>query len=522
VGKKRKNTSNDGPKPLLAINYCRVSGQYDEREASLDSQRDANNKAARDAGAVVVATKTEKHSGQYLWEREVLSEVREMLREGKANTVVVYALDRLSRSQEHIAILYAEIRRAGGQLISATEGAFADTPIGQLIMSVYAFKARAELESIRDRTSRGRAMKINRGLWPGAGGDRYGYRNTWREDAVTGKRKHTGDREISEDEGKIVQRIYTLIADQVAPSGVADQLNSEGIPTRSQSLGRKFTGCGQWNKDIIRKIVRDPIYTGTADVHIGETAVTLELPAIVDKALWQRANDALDARLRYDRSQGARWFMLRGLVYCGECERRCDIVIGGAKIAYYRCRANRTGRNCEQPHVRVEKVHSDAWDSLSAVMANPEKLRKAAERANRKGAPEREALQATITQMRAKVEKIEGQIERTIARIARAADEDEAELFEAQLGQLRADRSTATRAVDECIAQMESAQHVHIDVDAIVRTGLEVLTTRKEALSEEMRRRLFEATKVRVVLSGSSVRVDFPGTTRVQAGRSTS
>ena len=235
----RKSSSDNTPtKQLLAVNYCRVSGEYDEREASLDSQREANERAARNAGAIVVDTEVEKHTGKELWERPALTEVREMLRTGKANTVVVYALDRFSRSQEHVAILYGEIQRAGGKLISATEGAFEDTPIGQLILSVYAFKARAELESIKDRVMRGKARKINTGAFTGGGGDRFGYRFL-REDTKEKKNKNTGRRVIHDEEAETVRSIFKMIASGDSATTVANHLNALGIPTRSEGIGRK-------------------------------------------------------------------------------------------------------------------------------------------------------------------------------------------------------------------------------------------------------------------------------------------
>src|SRR5262249_5790415 len=163
------------PTRLKAINYCRVSGKYDTREASIETQEKANLKAAKDSGAEIIATLRERHTAADLWERKELSEAREMIRNGEANSIVVYALDRLIGDQAHLWIIYDECKRAGGEIICATEK-FENTPMGKLIMGIYAFKAETERVSIRDRTMRGRQDKLEKGRLSGSHGHKFGYR----------------------------------------------------------------------------------------------------------------------------------------------------------------------------------------------------------------------------------------------------------------------------------------------------------------------------------------------------------
>src|SRR5262249_19423275 len=104
--KSSRHPTKIGDGQLRLINYCRVSGRNDEREASIDSQEKANRKAAQERGAKIVTTLHERYTAKFLWERKELSEAREMIRDGRANGIVVYALDRLVRTQEHLWIIF--------------------------------------------------------------------------------------------------------------------------------------------------------------------------------------------------------------------------------------------------------------------------------------------------------------------------------------------------------------------------------------------------------------------------------
>src|SRR5919201_451932 len=100
-------------------------------------------------------------------ERPGLDELRRLLREGAADVVVAYAVDRLSRNQNHIGVLFDEVQRAGARLEFVTEK-FEDTAVGRFILAARAFIAEVEREKIVERTTRGRVERARQGKIPQA------------------------------------------------------------------------------------------------------------------------------------------------------------------------------------------------------------------------------------------------------------------------------------------------------------------------------------------------------------------
>src|SRR5947207_15913888 len=85
--------------------YCRVSTDPQEDNTSFDEQEAAGREYCREHGLIVGMVHRETWSGYQYRERKKLSLMRERYREGKIQGVVIRTLDRLSRSQTHVAIL---------------------------------------------------------------------------------------------------------------------------------------------------------------------------------------------------------------------------------------------------------------------------------------------------------------------------------------------------------------------------------------------------------------------------------
>ena len=94
--------------------------------------------------------------------------------------MVAYAVDRLSRNQNHIGVLFDEIEQAGARLEFVTER-FEDTAVGRFILAARAFVGEVEREKIGERTTRGKLERARSGRIPQAfGRGCYGYSTTRR------------------------------------------------------------------------------------------------------------------------------------------------------------------------------------------------------------------------------------------------------------------------------------------------------------------------------------------------------
>ena len=161
---------------LRAIVYSRVSTDAQERDGtSLDTQERASQEYVGANGWTLVESIRDSASGSSL-DRSGIEKVRQLLRQGAVDMIVAYAVDRLSRNQNHIGVLFDEVEQAGARLQFVTEK-FEDTAIGRFILAARAFIGEVEREKIAERTMRGKAERARSGKIPqGTGKGCYGYR----------------------------------------------------------------------------------------------------------------------------------------------------------------------------------------------------------------------------------------------------------------------------------------------------------------------------------------------------------
>ena len=126
----------------MHIGYARVSTQ----DQSLDLQRDAFNKAGceRIYEDLISGSSTE---------RPGLTQALNALREG--DTLVLWRLDRLGRSLQHLIEIVNELESRGIGFKSLTEGIDTTTNSGKLVFHVFGALAEFERDLIRERTMAG-------------------------------------------------------------------------------------------------------------------------------------------------------------------------------------------------------------------------------------------------------------------------------------------------------------------------------------------------------------------------------
>ena len=147
---------------VRAVIYVRGSTDAQEKDGtSLETQQQACIDYCDTAGWHVVESVPDTLSG-YDLDRPGLERVRQLLREGAVDVVLAYALDRLSRNQNHIGILLDEVQRVGARLEFVAER-FEDTATGRFILAARAFTAEIEREKIAERTMRGKVERARSG-----------------------------------------------------------------------------------------------------------------------------------------------------------------------------------------------------------------------------------------------------------------------------------------------------------------------------------------------------------------------
>ena len=217
----------------IAAIYCRVSTEDQEREGtSLQTQLEACLKYCQDKEYQVAYRFSEAFSGLTL-ERPKLNELRELIRNGQIDVIVVYCLDRLSRDPTHGVILTQELEKHGVKLEAVTEDVD-NTEFGKLISYIRGFASKLEAEKIKERTERGRRARAKEGRMPGGFQITYGY------DYIPVSQKNGGRRVINENEAKWVRQIYQwLVNDGLSVNSIRDRLRALNVPAKKVDIGAR-------------------------------------------------------------------------------------------------------------------------------------------------------------------------------------------------------------------------------------------------------------------------------------------
>ena len=284
--------------------YARVSSQEQAEEGYSIGEQEEKLKAY----CVAMGYKVNRvavdpgYSGASL-DRPGIKEVIADVKRGRCKKVVVWKLDRLSRSQKDTLILLEDVFFPNGcAFVSLNENFDTATPIGRCIVGVLAAFAQMERENIRIRTSMGKAAAIRAGKYTGPCAP-FGYKYEWKEN---GKRELVPDPYSS----MIVKEIYSMYNSGASLGEVGRHLESTyGLfSDLKTNIGSK-----------VGRMLRNPVYAG--QVHIGPEVFEGMHQALVSMEAWQAANVRLSDNIQaFDRANRAG--LLSGILFCGCCGAR--------------------------------------------------------------------------------------------------------------------------------------------------------------------------------------------------------
>jgi DNA invertase Pin-like site-specific DNA recombinase len=355
----------DMSKNNAALVYCRVSSGLLAEGTSLESQRDACVEYAIKLGYMVSSVYEEVFSGAELFARPKLSLARADIRAGKVRAVIAYSIDRLTRSEAHLAILIDECSRAGCRLIFVTGDSSA----------AEAYAADLERQNIRERTSRGRRAKLLRGSVVFPGSNLYGYR----PDHAAGVYR------VEESEAHIVRRIFAMCSQGRGMHSIASTFNREGIPSPKSD---KWVGA-RWSSGTVSMILNSRSYMGEEvcwKTKRGEgqrdfvrpESEWVRLPdgvrpAIISEELWEACQQNIHARAARMRNNRYYPTLLRGHIFCAECGAtmiRSYFKRGKYEYLKYRCgsRWRPFDTGCRGEAVSLDAVTQWAWEKVKETL----------------------------------------------------------------------------------------------------------------------------------------------------------
>jgi DNA invertase Pin-like site-specific DNA recombinase len=268
----------------LAQPFNSLDAQRESAEAYIASQRHmgwtALERRYEDGG----------YTGANL-ERPALRALLDDIQSGQVDCVVVYKVDRLSRSLLDFARLIGVFEERGVSLVSVTQQMNTTDSLGRLTLNILLSFAQFERELIAERTRDKMRAARRKGKWLG-GNPVLGYDVDPRG----------GGLKINTDEAERVRFIFQSMAEAKSGTEVVTGLSRRGWTTKTwiSRSGRQHRGRAFQESDVIR-LVKNVTYLGK--LRDGEQIYPAEHAAIVDSDLWERANAAVVGVRRCDTAE---------------------------------------------------------------------------------------------------------------------------------------------------------------------------------------------------------------------------
>jgi site-specific DNA recombinase len=312
---------------MRAFVYCRVSTQEqaEDDHYSLGNQEQRCRDYIKHKSWQLVKVLKDIASGKSA-ARESYQELLQAIREQRVDVVVVYRLDRLSRSVVDIYNVLELFRSQDVGFVSVQEAFDTTTAMGRAMLGVAAVFSQLTREMISENTKDGLARRVQAGKYVGGGATTpFGYRFA------------EGQLEVVDSEAEAVRRVYCMYTERGwGPGKIAAVLNQEGLATR-QGLR------GHWRPLVVSNMLRNPVYAGR--VRLNDTSFAGEHAAIISAELFAAAQSLIAERSKLAPRGRSSPHLLSGVARCGNCGKRLAIhqtVRGAGKQPYltYRHGAN--------------------------------------------------------------------------------------------------------------------------------------------------------------------------------------
>ena len=361
---------------------------------SLDAQREA-------AEAYIAS---QKHEG---WEclpdryddggysggnidRPAFQQLMADLQTGKVDCIMVYKIDRLSRSLMDFARIMETLERCGVSLVSVTQQFNTTTSMGRLTLNILLSFAQFEREIISERTRDKMTAARRKGKWTG-GRPVLGY-------DVDPK---GGRLLVNKAEAIQVRDIFRTYLDEGSLQRTAEILRQRGWTTKHFKT-RKGTWSGgtPFSKPTLRLMLNNVIYTGKVrtkgEVFAGEHKAIIEDELFEAVHVTLRRNHAANENCIHRRHAA----LLKGLMRCKHCG--CGMTHhfttrSNRRYRYYVCiNAQRNGwSQCPAPSLPARELEEFVVDQIRSMGSDKALLE--------------EILQNAESQLQAELEQLESQ-----------------------------------------------------------------------------------------------------------------
>lgn len=328
--------------------------------------------------------------------RPHFTEMMEDIKSGKINKVIVYKLDRLSRSLADFLDIWSVFGKYNVVFVSRNDKFDTSTETGKAMLKILMVFAELERNQIQKRVKDNYYARGRKGMYLG-GPPPYGFNKE--TSAIDGRKT---SKLVPNENMDIVRRLYLLYEGGKSLGEISSMLNEEGI--------RAHNG-GNWDSLKISRLLHNPVYVrANADVYlyyknrgsvisndvteflgtngcylygkrdrnaakytsVKDHVLSLALhEGIIDSDLWLTCQYRLDENRQIGNSGKGKYTWLSGLTKCGKCGYAMTVVTNRGK-RYFSCRGKTNLHKCDGQSVpiHVEDIERSVEKELLKKLRN--------------------------------------------------------------------------------------------------------------------------------------------------------
>jgi len=245
-------------------------------------------------------------SGKNIEARPALNEMLTDIKNGKVKNVLVFKVDRLTRSTKNLIELVELFTECNCAFNSLMEAIDTDSATGRMFLKIIGIFAEFERENLIERVKLGFERKVKEGYTLAAATTSFGY------DRSSGEKIQ----KINYEEAVTVKRIFDMyLNENYSANKIAKTLNTEEIPTKSNRT---------WNTKTIMLILKNPNYIGKVRYSINDRERYFEADglhdAIISEEDFYRVQEKINRLkkvIRTNRPKEDAYFV--GILRCADC-----------------------------------------------------------------------------------------------------------------------------------------------------------------------------------------------------------
>jgi site-specific DNA recombinase len=334
--------------------------------------------------------------------RPGLDRLRDRVKGGFLDRVLLTSPDRLARNYVHQMVLLEEWERSGCK-VEFLDHPMSQDPHDQLLLQIRGAVAEYERVLIAERMRRGRQMKLKAGALLPWTVPPYGYRS------APDRPRDPAGVQIEPAEGAIVRELFArYLENKGTLLNLAKHLSQFSLPSPR--------GNQRWSAASIRGLLINPVYAGklyigrsrsrparirrSATHPLGNPArgqdptpaqawiLVGSVPALVS----QEDFDRVQVKLALNKKQATRnnkgyRYLLRALVSCGACQSACIARTTNGGLRYYICRCqaqptySQQDQRCRSRCIPAQQLDVLVWEDLCQLITQPDYIIDALQRA---------------------------------------------------------------------------------------------------------------------------------------------